>query len=264
MSQHQTAAIRDVHLAYTATGTGPMAVWAHALTSSSWAQEHAGEFDWQPISDAGKTLVRYDARGHGKSTGSPLDTDYQWENLALDLLALINKLSPGAPVAGIGSSMGTATLLHAAVLPGQHFTRLVLTSPPTAWASRAAQAHKYRQTADLAESAGAAAFGELLATYPVPPFFADLPGYPPPLDVNNDLLLHVLRGAGSSDLPSKEALAQLQLPVLVLAWTGDPMHPKETAVELANAIPGAELRVASTPHELSSWGHIAAKFLSAD
>ena len=263
MIQQQTAAIRNVRLSYSVTGTGPLAVWAHALTSSSWAQEQSGQFDWTPITDAGNSLARYDARGHGQSTGTPTDSDYRWENLALDLLALIEHLSPGTPVAGIGSSMGTATLLHAAVLPGRHFTSLVLTSPPTAWASRAAQTEKYRQTSDLAESVGAAAFGELMASYPVPPIFATMPGYPPPLDVKGSLLPHILRGAGASDLPPKSALAQLRLPVLVLAWTGDPTHPESAAVELADAIPNAELRVAATPHDLVTWGDVATEFITS-
>ena len=71
----------------------------------------------------------------------------------------------------------------------------------------------------------------------------------------------VLRGAALSDLPSLAALAILEMPVLLLAWEGDPVHPVATAQQLANILPDARLHVARTPEELQRWGEIAVEFL---
>ena len=50
-------------------GTGPVVVALHGLSSSRAAERTAGFFDWSPVARAGRPLVRYDARAHGRSTG---------------------------------------------------------------------------------------------------------------------------------------------------------------------------------------------------
>jgi pimeloyl-ACP methyl ester carboxylesterase len=127
---NQTA-VRDTVLAWTQTGSGPTVIWAHPLCSSSWAPESVGPFGWEPVAAGGHRLIRYDARGHGRSAGRPNPTDFSYENLARDLLALIDVLSPREPVAGIGMSQGTATL--------------VSTAPGTAWETRAPRASSMRR-----------------------------------------------------------------------------------------------------------------------
>ncbi len=122
-SPHVTS-VRGADLAWTESGTGPPAIWAHGLTSSADAQEQFGMFDWSPIS-ADHRLIRYDARGHGRSTGSATPEDHTWENLGRDLLGLLDAIVGDEPVAGIGSSMGTATLLHAATSAPGRFDRLL-------------------------------------------------------------------------------------------------------------------------------------------
>jgi len=37
--------VRGVQLAWTKDGSGPLTVWAHGLTNSGWALEHAGMVD---------------------------------------------------------------------------------------------------------------------------------------------------------------------------------------------------------------------------
>jgi pimeloyl-ACP methyl ester carboxylesterase len=262
MTAEHTSVVRGSRIAWTETGSGPLAVYAHGLTQSRAAETSSAMFDWSPVAQAGRRLVRYDARGHGRSTGTPDPPGYAWPNLALDLLALLDELSPGAPVGGIGSSMGTGTMLHAAVAAPQRFDRLVLTAPPTAWATRVAQADLYRAGADLVGQLGPQAFADLAAQAPVPDVFAGLPDFPPAPDVTAELLPSVLRGASVSDLPPEEAIAALDLPVLVLAWAGDPGHPLSTAERLTALIPGAALRVARTTAELHEWGRLSADFLA--
>ncbi|MCM3925494.1 alpha/beta hydrolase, partial [Frankia sp. AiPs1] len=256
------AHVRGAALAYTDAGTGPLTVYAHGVTQSRASEAASGLFDWAPVVAAGRRLVAYDARGHGQSTGDPVPAQYTWPQLAEDLLALLDQLAGASPVAGIGSSMGTGTLLHAAVAAPGRFDRLVLTAPPTAWASRPAQADLYRRGADLVETRGPGLFAELAASASVPAVFADLPGYPPAPDISEKLFPSVLRGAADSDLPSEQALASIDVPVLVLAWAGDPGHPVSTAERLAALIGGARLQVAETGAQLARWGTLAADFLA--
>ncbi|MFD8739468.1 alpha/beta fold hydrolase [Streptomyces sp. NPDC059618] len=258
---HETV-VPGARLAWTETGgDGPAAVWAHPLYGSSGTSESSGAFDWDPVAAAGRRLVRYDARGHGRSTGRPAPEDFRLPNLAQDLLALLDVISPEAPVAGIGLSLGTATLLHAAVTAPHRFDRLVLTAPPTAWETRPQQAAAYNQLADLVDAYGRTAVDTALAAAPVPAPYQGAPGFSFPVDVEDHLLAPILRGVGASDLPAEESLARLRLPVLILAWAQDPGHPLSTAETLLSLIPGATMKVAHSMEDLRAWGGTAAEFL---
>ena len=252
------ASVRGTRIAYDDTGSGPLVVRLHGLTNSRATDDAAGAFDVGPLVRGGHRVVRYDARGHGRSGGGTDEREYTWPNLARDLLALLDAL--GADTAcGVGGSMGTATLLHAVTTAPDRFDRLVLTCPPTAWASRAAQADVYRAGATFAERNGKDAFVAGLRALPRPPVLADLPEVP--VDVDEERLPTVLRGAASSDLPAPEAIAEIRRPTLILAWDGDPGHPVSTAERLRELIPGSALHVARTPAELHTWGERAARFL---
>jgi 3-oxoadipate enol-lactonase len=251
--------VRGTRIAYDDAGSGPLVVRLHGLTGSRAADGATGGFDVGPFVRAGRRVVRYDARGHGRSGGGTDESEYAWPNLACDLLTFLDVLGATEATSGIGGSMGTATLLHAATIAPERFDRLVLTCPPTAWASRAAQADVYRAGATFAERNGKAAFVAGMRALPPPPVLAELPEAP--VDIDEALLPSVLRGAASSDLPEPEAIAGIRLPTLVLAWDGDPGHPVSTAERLHALIPGSELHVARTPDELRTWGERAARFL---
>jgi 3-oxoadipate enol-lactonase len=58
--------------------------------------------------------------------------DLGWAELAWDLLDLSGDIDEtNGPIDAIGASMGTGTLLHAAVRAPHRFRRLVLSVPPT-------------------------------------------------------------------------------------------------------------------------------------
>jgi 3-oxoadipate enol-lactonase len=251
--------VRGTRIAYDEHGEGPLAVRLHGLTQSRAAEDVLPGVV-APV--PGRRLLRYDARGHGRSgRGGGTEAEYTWPELARDLLALLDALGVDGPVGGVGASLGTATLLHAAALAPGRFDRLVLTCPPTAWATRAAQAGTYRAGATFLERRGLAAYLAGAAALPRPPALAAWPDPVP--DVPEDLLPTVLRGAAASDLPDPDVIAGIRVPTLVLAWDGDPGHPVSTAERLRALVPGAALEVATTPAELAGWGARAAAFLAA-
>ena len=71
-----------------------------------------------------------------------------------------------------------------------------------------------------------------------------------------------MRGATRANLPEREAIAAIPIPTLILAWTGDPIHPVTTADELKRLMPHAESHIATTKREYFSWTDTANEFLS--
>lgn len=200
---------------------------------------------------SGTRLLRYDARGHGRSTGRKVPEDYRWSTLADDLLLLLDEWFPGERVHGVGPSMGTGTLLHAAVKDPGRFSSLTLMVPPTAWETRAEKADGYRVAAELVERRGMATFVAAGRLAPRPPATVEAPETMP--DVREDLLPTVFRGAALADFPSREEVAGIDVPVTILAWADDPAHPVSTAEALHELLPRATLTVAATPQELMQW-----------
>ena len=237
-------------LAYEVEGKGPAVVQLHGLTSCRERDERLG-LDLGRSLGRRRRLLRYDARGHGESTGVGHPAGYAWHRLADDLLALLDHVFPRHRVHGVGPSMGTGTLLHAAVRNPARFASLTLVIPPTAWETRRGQAQAYRDNADLVEREGVGAFVELGSTAPGPPAMEGAPVTLP--SIGEDLLPTVLRGAAATDLPAPEVVAGITVPVLLLAWTDDPSHPLSTAETLHDLLPDSRLVVARTPAEVLAW-----------
>jgi pimeloyl-ACP methyl ester carboxylesterase len=257
--------VRGARLSVTVSGNGPLLVWGHGVTSSRRREdEMGGLFGWSGLAADGRaTVVRYDARGHGRSSATADPEDYRWSALAGDEWALVDALGLDRPVLG-GASLGAATALHAALQRPADVAGLLLVIPPTAWATRAAQAGLYRAGADLVEASGVGAFLEAAAASPVPDPFAELPEAPRPVpDVAEDVLPAVLRGAARSDLPEPDELRSLDVPALILAWTGDAGHPVVTAEVLADVLPQASLVVASDLASVLAWPERVAELLAS-
>lgn len=235
--------------------SGHPVVQLHGLTSSR-SRDRVLDLDLgRGLSDT--RLLRYDARGHGHSTGRAVPEDYQWSHLADDLLRLLDFWFPDEPVHGVGPSMGSATLLHAAVREPARFSGFTLLLPPTAWATRRARADDYRAMADLIETEGVEPFLALDRVAARPPASVGQPDTVP--HVRGELLPSVLRGAALSDLPEPEQLERIEVPTTVLAWVGDPAHPLSTAEALVELLPQAVLQVAHTPEDVRRWPHVLAE-----
>jgi pimeloyl-ACP methyl ester carboxylesterase len=251
--------VRGVDLSVTDTGAGPAFLWGHGF-GSSVSVEAGYMIDWDRLA-ARHRIVRWDARGHGRSGGTDDPADYRWADLGRDLVALADAIGVDRFVAG-GVSMGAATALHAAVQAPERIAGLVLVLPPTAYETRAAQAEEYTNGADLVEEGGVDAYMEHQQAQPIPEIvgpIAELYHVTP--DVAVDLLPAVLRGAGASDLPPPEQLSTITAPTLVLAWTTDPGHPLSTAELLAERLPDVELSVARELSAMGTWTDQVERFL---
>ena len=254
--------IRGARLAYEMSGSGPPLIWGHGLSMNRVSDAALGQLDWSRIP---ASVVRYDARGHGESESTPDLDAYSWEELGRDQLALADALGFGGYIAA-GASMGCGTALHAAVLAPDRVRRLVLVIPPTGWETRAAQAEQWEVSASLVEREGVEALIAARAVLEPPdPFRGDEDRRERQAAATRmwdpRRLALVLRGATRANLPEREAVAAITAPALILAWTGDPVHPESTARELAGLLHRSELHVATTAAELASWTGLVADFV---
>ena len=245
-------------LARDVRGGGLPVVQLHGLSSSRRREDLTGSN--LTAEQEGMRVLRYDARGHGLSPGSTDPADYTWTSQARDLTAQLDEVFGGQRVHGVGRSMGSATLLTAAVADPGRFASLTLGIPPTVWQWRRDQGRLYELGARQVERWGVARWSELTRRPPTSP--AIDPNEPVALpDVADEWLPAAFRGAASSDLPAREDVARLGLPVLLLAWPQDASHPLEVAEELAGLIPGARLEVARTPAEVAAWPQMVGDFV---
>lgn len=248
-------------------GCGRPLIWGHGLMGSMTLETATGWF--HPAESQAIRRIRYDARGHGRSSPGQSATEHQWSCLGRDMLDIAHHYA-GQPYFALGGqSMGCASALFAALLEPSSVSHLVLALPPTAWDSRPAQVDRYRKMLGLIRARGVSSLVALARQFPtLPPWLNDArPGdndealrVMEQFDVN--VLQHILEGAMQSDLPSREALNQLTMPALILAWEGDAIHPLTTAERLADTLPAAQLQIISSPAELDRWPGLIDAFLS--
>lgn len=246
-------------------GRGPTFLWGHGVLCSMAMDDDAALLDWEALAREAR-LVRYDARGHGRSEASLDPAVYRWPELARDLWALADAVGARTAVLG-GISMGCATALHAAVQAPRRVEGLVLAAPPTAWETRPRQARVYRAMAAVVERVGTAplrCLARLSGLRSGAPHLAQLQGAAARHLGRSDrrAVAAALRGAARSDLPRPEALARIAAPALVLAWRGDPGHPLSTAERLAETLPRAELRVADDLDAVRAWSPAVCELLA--
>lgn len=233
-------------------GEGKPFLWAHGLNASIEAEDILDWFEWEKFPPTVK-LVRYDARGHGKSQFSPDVADYHWRRLGEDMLKIGAAVSAEPFIAG-GDSMGCATAIYAALLAPERVRGLVLALPPAFWERRAAQGKSQRRAAAIVRLLGR--FGDgLLKRMLSSSAGSALPGWLVQAEpemaqrmaamtrlLNPRTMAITMQGAAETDLPPREELRALaNIPALILAWVDDPTHPVESAEELHRLLPASEL-----------------------
>ena len=246
------------------SGSGRPFLWAHGLTSSIAAERDGGLFQWEGAVP-GVDVVRYDARGHGRSPAGTSSAAYEWPVLADDFLAVADAEGLESMVAG-GASMGCATVLYAALAAPERVQALVLAIPPTAWETRAAQREVYEKSAGFLSERGMDAYLSASRALPANPPWAEARrevrlGHVAEMDA--EVLSTVLRGAAASNLPPRDAVATISCPTLVLAWADDPGHPLSTAESLSSLIAGSQLSVATSYEEAAAWPELVSSFVAS-
>jgi pimeloyl-ACP methyl ester carboxylesterase len=228
-------------------------------------EDDVGLFDWSSAESVAR-VVRYDARGHGGCECAHFeDRAYRWSALVDDMLRV-----PGAgPFVAGGACMGAATAMFAAARAPRRVQGLVIVTPPTAWEARPAQAEAYEAAASLVERGGVPAYLKALQSAREPRILVE--ELPEAREIalrhvgrmDHKVMPSILRGAASSDLPTREEVRSIVVPTLILAWTGDHAHPVSTAESLAELMVLSELHVARDLAAVRRWPDLVRDFLGS-
>ncbi len=224
----------------------PAVVFVHgaALDHSSW--------QWQArhLAHHGFGVLAVDLPGHGRSPGTPrtsVEALADWVGAFLDSACL-----PQAAVAG--HSLGSLVALEAALRFPARVRRLVLAGAaiPMAVGEAFLAAAKDDSPAGLdMQTAWGHARLRALSASPVPGVSL--------ASASRQLVARAAPGVQHADLaachayaPSREAIAALAVPTLVIGGTRDQMTPARAGRALAGQIPGARFELLDSGHSLPS------------
>ncbi len=220
-------------------GSGPPVVLLHGLSATRRYVTQGS----RGLPRGGYRVVSYDARGHGAS--SPAPGEYGYPSLVEDLWAVMDDrgIDRGALV---GSSMGAATAVAAALARPERVAALVLITP--AYAGEPGDEGRWDELAGALESGGVEGFVDATDPDALPERWRD----PVRLAVTQRMEGHEHRGAvaealravpRSSAWEGMDPLARISVPTLIVASRdeADPTHPRALAEQYARLIPCAEL-----------------------
>jgi pimeloyl-ACP methyl ester carboxylesterase len=275
--RRRTAAVRTpdgarLHATVDGSEDAPVTlVLAHGWTLAQAAWDDVAELLSPRVAAGELRLIRYDQRGHGRSTwGSAPDvTPISIDRLGADLAEVLDQLAPAGPVVLGGHSMGGMTIMCLAVARPELFgdrvqgVALVSTSAGDLNPEPRTRAEAVRQRltpgALTAALAAARAIERLRRLLP--------PAHPRHQKVVRDLLYGadatdemVLAGAeimhastvraftaflpALGDHDKREELAALtRVPVEILVGDSDKLTPKRHSRQMAAALPEATMQV---------------------
>jgi pimeloyl-ACP methyl ester carboxylesterase len=268
LQQEATMKISNLNFNIQVSGEGPAFIWGHGLMGNIASEDKVGLFEWEQFPKDVK-LVRYDARGHGKTQPTFSPGDYHWRNLALDMIEVADHLGIDTFIAG-GQSMGCATSIYAGLIALERVKGLVLMNPPTAWETRSAQCEFYRRMAMVGGIMGGGVLATILGRDPsrlLPGWLVDAKGdevfgvLEGLRALKRRTIKHLFTGAARTDLPTRGDIKNINIPALILGWTGDPTHPIETATELHELMPQSTLVTAENYEEFIPWAGLIREFV---
>lgn len=233
-------------LNFTREGKGPALVLSHALGCDLGM--------WDGVTAVLReryTVLRYDARGHGRSEIVP--GPYTMETLADDAAAFITEQVDG-PVHFVGLSMGGMVAQSLAARYPQLMRSIVIANSASHYDDAARAMWKTRVETVLAKGMAAIADAAMQRWF-TPGFRADETG-------GGAALVARLRAGFEATDPkayaaSCEAVANISFcgsnaliacPALVIAGTRDEATPPAMSETIAKAISGAQLRTLDTAH----------------
>jgi 3-oxoadipate enol-lactonase len=186
-------------------------------------------------------VLRYDKRGHGESPAPP--GPYSIEELAGDVLALLDELEIERPVLWAGVSIGGMTGLWLAANAPERIERLAVCCtaahlpPAEMWRDRAASVRAEGMPAVTETTLERWFSPDLHEQRPdvVERFRADL------LDTPPEGYASCCEAIAGHDL--RDRLESIAAPTLVVAGEDDPATPPELGREIADGLPGARFEL---------------------
>jgi pimeloyl-ACP methyl ester carboxylesterase len=226
-----------VSLAVEAAGEGPAIVLLHGLTASHRYVVMGSRM----LERSDHRVIAYDARGHGRSSPAPEPSAYEYDDLAEDLVAVLDQLGVSRAVLA-GASMGAHTLLELALTAPDRVAGAVVITP----------GYDPETFDALANGLRIGGIDGFLAAYDidaVPEAYRDtvikvirqrlaLHEHPQALA---DALEVVPRSQPFETLDDLRALAGIPVTVVASADGPDPEHPQALGEAYAAAIPDARL-----------------------
>ena len=246
-----------VELALSDDGEGIPVVLVHGLT----ATRRYVVMGSRSLERSGHRVIAYDARGHGASAPAPDPGAYGYEELAGDLVAVLDGLGLDRAVLA-GASMGAHTALRVALDAPERVAGLVVVTPAYDPVDQEADGRLERWDALAAglREGGVEGFVEAYGVEDVPEAWRDtiqtvlrqrLGAHERPGAVA-DALQAVPRSRPFADL---HALEGIECPAVVVASRdeADPGHPLAVGRAYADLLPRARLEVEDEGRSPLAW-----------
>jgi len=229
----------------TIQGEGQPFIWLHGMLNSVESDSIYSLVDINPLSNQ-IHLIRYNY------CDKSISGDYTWDTLTNELISVADSQNLNQMILG-GTSMGSGIALHAAVRFPERVKALVLVTPPPAWEMREGVKAVYKKIASKVNPVAIPEFLKrmILINQDLPEFFEhENPGtrqrlIENRLGFNPQYYYQIYMGGAFSDMPSRNQIAKIQIPTLIVALPNDVNHPLEMAEELHSLIAGSELVVVS-------------------
>jgi pimeloyl-ACP methyl ester carboxylesterase len=246
-----------VALAGERAGAGPAVVLLHGLTATRRYVLMGSRL----LERSGYEVVAYDARGHGRSAPADEPSAYGYEQLARDLLAVLDGLGLERAILA-GASMGAHTALRVALTAPERVIALGLITPAyePAAAAGTPELDGWRALAEGLRRDGVEGFLRAYDFGTVPERWREtvervirqrLSAHEHPQAVA-DALEVVPR---SRPFATMAELAAVEVPAVVVGSRddADPGHPLALAERYAATLPGAQLAVEAPDRSPIAW-----------
>jgi pimeloyl-ACP methyl ester carboxylesterase len=223
----------DIPYVVDGDGRGPHLVFAHGLMGTGSSQR----LMLSPLVDAGWTVVTFDQRGHGASTPVTEASGYNPDAMGADLWAIADDIGLDRCWIG-GGSMGAATSYCAARAKPERVEGLIQAVPALRDEPHAL-VWLFEGLADRVRDAGVEGLIETIREFMTSMgrteqdevFAAELRSHRDAASI--ELALRNVPKWLLPDVPS--AFASVPFPVVVQGWDDDPVHPLQTAKDVAAA-----------------------------
>jgi len=227
------------------TGSGQPFIWLHGMLNSVESDSVYSLIDFNSIQEQ-VSVVRYNY------CDKSVNGDYSWPALTDELMGILDAHQYDKVLMG-GLSMGAGTAIHAAVRFPERVKALILVTPPPAWENREKVKTVYRKIIAKIKGDTIPVFLKRIIemNQDTPDFFElNFPGTSRRLlqfrlSFEPQYYSQIYLGGAASDFPSREQIAKIDVPTLIVALPDDTNHPLETAQELNNLIKRSELMIIS-------------------